>query len=144
EIQRWMGVADAASLLVVAPTEAGPNEGYRFTERERRAGLAAVRWARRRFNVDENRIYVAGVSRGGHMAWDLALRHPDVFAAVVPMIGGPRATTAGGQNNLRFVENLVPTSIRDLMGAKDDARAVRDVRLAFARLKTLAAKDAVL
>src|SRR5947207_1046414 len=46
-------------MVVVAPTEAGPNEGYRFTERERRSALSALRWARRRLDVDENRVFVA-------------------------------------------------------------------------------------
>ena len=144
EAPRWTAVAEALGMLVVAPTGAGASGGYGFTERERRAALAALRWARRRFDVDENRVFVAGESRGGHMAWDLALRNPGLFAAVVPMIGAPRVKADNGQNNLRFVENLVATPIRDLMGAKDDQKAVANVRLAFERLKALGAKDAVL
>lgn len=38
--------------------------------------------------IDENRIYVIGVSMGGFGAWDLLARHSDMFAAGVPICGG--------------------------------------------------------
>ena len=50
----------------------------------------------------------------------------------------------GGQNNLRYMENLVSTPIRDLQGAKDDSGLVFNLHLAFDRLKALGAKDAAL
>jgi dienelactone hydrolase len=142
--EAWRGVADAVGAVVVAPTEAGPNEGYRFTPRERASALAALRWARRRFDVDEARVTVTGYSRGGHMTWDLALRHPDLFAAVVPVLGGPRLDPRRGENNLRFLENLVDVSIRDLQGAQDDPLLVANVRRAFERLAGWKARDAKL
>src|SRR5436189_20252 len=78
---------------VIAPTEAGENAGYRFSARERASALAALRWARLRFDLDPDRVLVTGSSRGGHMSWDLALRHPGLFAAAAPMIGAPRMAT---------------------------------------------------
>lgn len=114
---------------------------------ERRAAvsqlaLSALRYARRRFNVDENRIYCTGVSCGGHMVWDLALRHPDRFAAIVPMIGGPRILRANGQNNLRYLENIAHLSILDFQGSKDDKYLVANVRLAFQQLVALGSDHA--
>jgi poly(3-hydroxybutyrate) depolymerase len=138
----WVGAAEMVGAIVVAPTEAGPNDGYRFTARERASALATLRWAKRRFDVDEDRVVVTGFSRGGHMAWDVALRHPDLFAAVVPLLGAPRLATQRGENNLRFLENLVAVPIRDLQGARDDPRAVANVHAAFERLAALGAKDA--
>ncbi len=38
--------------------------------------------------VDENRIYLAGNSRGAYAAWLMAMQYPDQFAAVVPVSGG--------------------------------------------------------
>jgi predicted peptidase len=35
--------------------------------------------------VDEDRIYVAGVSSGGNACWEIAMRYPDRFAALAPM-----------------------------------------------------------
>lgn len=140
--QMWRGVADALGALVLAPSEAGKNDGYGWTVRERESALSALRWMRRHFDVDETRIVATGISRGGHLAWDLALRHPDLFAALAPMIGGPRLAIARGQNNLRLLENLAPLPIRDLQGAQDDAVLVESLRVAFARLASFGAKDA--
>lgn len=140
----WRDTAEALGMLVLAPTVSGKNEGYTYSSEERDETLAAVRWMRRNFEVDPDRIYATGISRGGHLAWDLALRHPDLFAAIAPMIGGPRFQLDHGQNNLRFLENVVSLPIRDLQGAQDDPALVANVRTAFKRLDKLGARDAKL
>ena len=38
--------------------------------------------------VDKTRIYLTGVSMGGYGAWELALLHPEWFAAAMPLCGG--------------------------------------------------------
>jgi len=38
--------------------------------------------------IDEDRLYVTGASMGGYGTWDIIQRHPDKFAAAVPMCGG--------------------------------------------------------
>ena len=40
------------------------------------------------YSVDQDRVYLAGVSSGGNGCWEIAMRHPDLFAAVVPMGSG--------------------------------------------------------
>jgi len=142
--EMWRADAEKIGALVLAPSEAGPNEGYGWTQRERDSALSALRWMRRHYNVDERRIFATGISRGGHLAWDLALRHPDLFAALAPQIGGPRLAIVRGQNNMRLLENLAPLPIRDLQGAKDDEVLVESLRVAFARLAKLGALDAKL
>jgi predicted peptidase len=37
------------------------------------------------YPVDADRICLAGVSTGGSACWEMAMRYPDMFAAVVPM-----------------------------------------------------------
>jgi len=138
----WRDHAEALGMLIVAPTEAGKNGGYAFSPRERDAALAALRWTRRQFNVDENRIHLTGVSRGGHMTWYLGTRHPDRWASLAPMIGGPRWLPQRGQNNLRFVENIAAIPMRDLQGVKDHPGLLLNLRFAFARLEQLHAADA--
>jgi pimeloyl-ACP methyl ester carboxylesterase len=39
------------------------------------------------YPVDERRIYICGVSMGGMGAWNLALRHPGLYAAATPIAG---------------------------------------------------------
>jgi dienelactone hydrolase len=140
----WRPVADELGMIVVAPTEAGPEAGYGFTERERDDALAALRWARRRFQVDENRVHLTGISRGGHMTWDLGTRHPDLFATLSPMIGGPYLEPSGGRNTLRYVENIAHLPVRDLQGEQDHPLLLFNLRLAFRRLEEFGAKDAKL
>jgi dienelactone hydrolase len=144
EVPMWRSIAEELGMLVLAPTDAAATEGYSFSERERKAALAALRWIRRHANVDENRIFATGVSRGGHLTWDLALRFPDLFAGIAPMIGSPRITLQDGVNNLRYVENVAHLAVRDLQGAKDNAAMVFCVQLTFERLTKLGAKDAQL
>jgi predicted peptidase len=46
------------------------------------------------FRIDQNRLYVTGLSMGGFGTWDLITRHPDKFAAAVPVCGGGDETVA--------------------------------------------------
>lgn len=47
----------------------------------------AVAWARQNANVDETRIYLIGVSGGGHMSLLMAGRHPEIWAGVSAWCG---------------------------------------------------------
>jgi predicted peptidase len=47
------------------------------------------------FAVDGKRIYVTGLSMGGYGAWDILVRHPELFAAAAPVCGGGDEATAG-------------------------------------------------
>ena len=44
--------------------------------------------------IDVNRIYVSGVSRGGYGSWHFISLRPDLFAAAVPVCGGGDRTLA--------------------------------------------------
>lgn len=39
-------------------------------------------------SIDPARIYLTGLSMGGFGSWELAMRHPEWFAAVAPICGG--------------------------------------------------------
>lgn len=39
------------------------------------------------YSVDKNRVYITGISRGGHGAWGVAKRYPEYFAAISPLAG---------------------------------------------------------
>lgn len=38
--------------------------------------------------IDKNRVYLTGNSMGGYGTWALAMAHPELFAAIVPICGG--------------------------------------------------------
>jgi len=44
--------------------------------------------------ADKSRVYLTGLSMGGYGSWDLAMRHPELFAAVAPICGGGDETGA--------------------------------------------------
>jgi lysophospholipase L1-like esterase len=46
------------------------------------------------FGIDPDRIYVTGLSMGGFGTWDLITRHPEKWAAAVPVCGGGDKTKA--------------------------------------------------
>jgi predicted peptidase len=47
-----------------------------------------------KFPIDQDRIYVTGISMGGFATWEALLRHPEKFAAAVPVCGGGDASHA--------------------------------------------------
>ena len=47
------------------------------------------------YNIDEDRIYLTGLSMGGYGTWYTAMACPDRFAAIVPVCGGGLAWNAG-------------------------------------------------
>ena len=46
-----------------------------------------IELAKQYFNIDDNRIYLCGFSMGGAGTFELGLKHPDFWAACVPVCG---------------------------------------------------------
>lgn len=46
------------------------------------------------YNVDEDRVYLTGLSMGGYGTWFTAMARPDLFAAIAPVCGGGMAWNA--------------------------------------------------
>lgn len=49
--------------------------------------LAALAQTMGEFHVNPERVYLTGLSMGGHGTWYLAYRHPELFAAIAPICG---------------------------------------------------------
>lgn len=49
--------------------------------------FAALTRTMAEFQVDPGRVYLTGLSMGGHGTWYLAYRHPELFAAIAPICG---------------------------------------------------------
>ena len=52
------------------------------------------------FRVDAARVYLTGLSMGGFGTWALAIKHPEEFAAIVPICGGGDTTDAWKLRNI--------------------------------------------
>ena len=47
------------------------------------------------FNVDEDKVYLTGMSMGGFGTWFTAMAKPELFAAIAPVCGGGMPWNAG-------------------------------------------------
>jgi predicted peptidase len=65
-----------------------------------------------KYKVDEQRIYVTGLSMGGFGTWSLAIREPHRLAAIAPICGGGNPIAA------KYIRS-VDTPAWAFHGAKD-------------------------
>jgi pimeloyl-ACP methyl ester carboxylesterase len=70
-----------------------------------------IQHIKRTRHVDNDRIYVTGLSMGGYGTWALAMKHPEEFAAIAPVCGG------GDTSEIWRIRNL---PVWNFHGAKDD------------------------
>lgn len=79
----------AQGWAFVHPDFRGPNKtpDALGSDRAVKDIVEAVAWARRQTSVDDTRIYLIGVSGGGHMAMQMAGRHPELWAGVSAWCG---------------------------------------------------------
>ena len=70
-----------------------------------------------KYNVDKSRVYLTGLSMGGHATWSLAIQNPERFAAIIPVC-------ARGYSQDVFVLKDVPVWV--FHGEKDDIVPISD------------------
>jgi dienelactone hydrolase len=66
---------------------------------------------KKKYRVNNNKVYVTGLSMGGFGTWALAMKYPDEFAAIAPVCGGGDTSTAWKLRNI---------PVWCFHGAKDD------------------------
>lgn len=86
---KWLSQAVDREWIWLHPDFRGINQtpkacGSRFARQD---VLDAIDWIVQQCQVDPERIYLAGVSGGGHMAMTMAGHHPDRFSAVSAWVG---------------------------------------------------------
>ncbi len=87
--------------------------------------------------VDENRIYLTGLSMGGYGTWDLAIKYPNKFAAIAPICGGDNTNAWDAPN---YITHLPVWAFH---GAMDQVVPLKQTVLIVQRLK-LAGSEAKL
>ncbi len=48
----------------------------------------------KKYRIDQNQIWLSGISMGGFGVWSMAISHPELFAAIVPISGGGDSSRA--------------------------------------------------
>jgi predicted peptidase len=70
-----------------------------------------------KYNVDTRRVYLTGISMGGHATWSLAIQYPERFAAIIPIC-------ARGYSQDVYVLKDLPVCV--FHGEKDDIVPISD------------------
>jgi predicted esterase len=85
-----------------------------------------------KYRVDRNRVYLTGFSLGGEGTWYLAVKYPDLFAAIAPMSGFTSRTAFIGRN----LKNLSHLPIWAFHGELDLVVPVEETRSVTEQLKS--------
>ena len=80
-------------------------------------------------NIDANKIYLTGLSSGGWATWSLALIHPDMFAAIVPISGYVDL------NQMEIACKIAAIPTRVFHGLLDDVVSIEYTKAFFKELK---------
>jgi predicted esterase len=90
-LPRWSRQAAKNGYFLVAPEwDRTGRLAYDYTAFEQAAVTEVLRDLFQHFQVDPDRVFVAGNGEGGNMAYDVGLSHPDLFAGIVSISGRPR------------------------------------------------------
>lgn len=82
-----LALPSGQGYVLLEPHGRGNNE-YQYLGVAKDDFLRCIAEARRRFNIDPDRVYLIGSSMGGWGAWRFASENPDLFAAIEPIFGG--------------------------------------------------------
>jgi len=135
---------DRWPFVVVMPQKPGEDSEWEQYELEVMTILASTR---RELNVDPARLIVTGLSQGGHGAWVLGARHPELWAAVVPVCGyagarsGPAGVFTGSARDIATA--LAPTPVWAFHGDADDVVPVAETRAIAAALTEVGSRPRV-
>ena len=134
--------------MIIASAYGRGNTGYR--EIGTNDVMTVLRLVRDQYHIDENRIYLAGHSMGGHGTWYLGMHYPDIWAALNPMSGYGdyriwkntlqadwQAPLYEDRSAIFFIENALHLPIFDVHGVKDEDVTVTQSRRIMAELEKL-------
>jgi pimeloyl-ACP methyl ester carboxylesterase len=75
---------DARRLVMIAANRAGNPDSISWRVM---CAVAATELAKRRYNIQAERVYLTGVSGGGLVTSYAMLRYPDIFCGAMPIVG---------------------------------------------------------
>lgn len=90
--------------------------------------IELINFIEQNYRVDKNRIYLTGLSMGGHATWALSIQFPERFAAVAPVCGR-------GYSQDAYVLKDLPVWI--FHGEKDDIIPVTDAYKIYKALQNV-------
>ncbi|MEM7264210.1 MAG: alpha/beta hydrolase-fold protein [Planctomycetota bacterium] len=153
-IDHYKPWAAERGLIIAAPTAKRPPNAAKNEDWTEASGnlphwwsyqpggfvLSALKQLKRQYPIDEDHVFLSGYSMGGFGTWNLGLRYPDRFAALVPMAGGvsQREYFGGEDHDLRkILANAINTPIYFIHGDRDGTVEVEYDRRSARQLKEL-------
>jgi len=79
-----------------------------------------------KYTIDPDRVYLTGLSMGGYATWDLAIAHPERFAAIAPLCGSGFVT---------LVKHVKDLPVWVFHGAKDEVVRIERTQRMVERLR---------
>lgn len=135
---------DLWPFIVVIPQKPSQDTEWEQYDLELMTMLAQ---ARREYAVDPARIVLTGLSQGGHGAWVLGARHPELWAAVVAVCGyGPAPGAQPGVfkgMHAELADRIKTIPVWAFHGEADDVVPVAETRTMIAELEKAGAKPRV-
>lgn len=105
-----LAAGEHLKYLVVSPQ--CPKESAWNRDDQQKRLLELLAHIKKTYHIDDDRIYLTGLSMGGYGSWRLATDHPEMFAAAAPVCGAGDPTKAA---------NLVKLPIWAWHGTEDTA-----------------------
>jgi pimeloyl-ACP methyl ester carboxylesterase len=96
--KRHENPSDLQNVIYIEPFGRGNTSYKGIGDRD---VLKCIELAKQKFNVDDDRVYLTGISMGGYGTWNVATRHPELFAAIAPIYGGDDYHVFVSKENLR-------------------------------------------
>lgn len=87
--ERWRRGCRDHGYMLLCPIMPYWKKGYGSRPEERAAVLATIEDVARLYHIDPDRVFLTGISAGGHATWDVGLHHADRFAGIIPEAGRP-------------------------------------------------------
>ncbi len=102
--------------------------------------MAIVDQLAERFPIDHNRVVLSGMSMGGWGSWNIGMRFPDRFSAIIPFAGGLHmgdyATDTLSDNYSPLIDNLKWLPSYNVHGNTDNIVPVRFSQMLAEELKS--------
>lgn len=105
--------------------------GWDYVEQDLLGMLGAVQQT---YSTDSSRVYLTGLSYGGFGTWYMASKHPDLFAAIAPVVGW-------GHPDLMAPIAAAQLPVWAFAGGRDNAVDKKFFYPGLAKLEELGAKE---
>ncbi|UCF10653.1 MAG: PDZ domain-containing protein, partial [Candidatus Bipolaricaulota bacterium] len=120
----WEDTAARESMLLLMPH--GDREAHWWNEAGHANLLGQLRYLKRNYNIDENRVFLSGFSDGGSGALWMAFHDPTPWAGFISLHGNPTIPDVGPYPC--YPRNLLNRPIRATNGARDALYPAGEIR----------------